>query len=99
MKVALVIAVSIAFCSCSKLFPVDVGEGQAQGTVLRVDTVHNQVTLDHKEIPNLIEAMTFSYPVKDRALLRNIHPLDTVLFTLKETAPGSFEIEAIRPVK
>lgn len=85
--------------SCDKIFPVDVGEGQAKGTVLRVDTVHYQVTLDHEEVPNLIEAMTFSYPVKDRAMLRDLHPLDTVIFTLKETSPGSFEVESIRRIK
>jgi protein SCO1/2 len=86
-------------CSaCSKLFPVDVGQGQANGVVLQVDTVHDLVTLDHDQIPDLIEGMTFAYPVKSPTLLTDLHPLDSVHFTLKETSPGDFEVESITKV-
>jgi Cu/Ag efflux protein CusF len=95
MKFIAAFALLALSASCNKFLPVDVGQGQGHGLVLRVDTVHSQVTIDHEEIPNLIEGMTFSYPVKDRSLLRGLHPLDSVTFTLKETSPGNFEVEAI----
>jgi Cu/Ag efflux protein CusF len=95
----MLILLTAAVASCDKIFPVDVGQGDAKGTVLRVDTVHYLVTIDHEEIPNLIQAMTFSYPVKNRAMLRDLRPLDTVMFTLKELSPGNFEVESIRKIK
>jgi Cu/Ag efflux protein CusF len=98
MKSALAVLLVASCLGCNKLFPVDVGQGQAKGMVLRIDTVHNLVTLDHDEIPNLIEGMTFSYPVKDGRMLRQVHLLDTVIFTLRETSPGSFEVESMRKV-
>lgn len=53
-----------------------------RGTVVRVDTNDGQVLLQHEAIPGLMEAMTMSYPVTDRAALSEMHPGDKIMATL-----------------
>lgn len=53
-----------------------------RGTVVGVDQQDGQITLQHGDIPGVMEAMTMSYPVTDRAALSELHPGDRIMTTL-----------------
>ena len=48
------------------------------GKVVSIDKTGKTLTVDHKEIPGFMGAMTMPYPVKDERLLDNISPGDQV---------------------
>jgi len=64
-----------ATASSTKQYPI-------RGTVVRVDGPDGQVELQHDAIPGLMEAMTMSYPVTDRAALSELHPGDKIVATM-----------------
>src|SRR5438128_1993953 len=83
----------ILFCvGCSKLFSVDTGVSTGRGIVRRIDLEHHQVTLAHGRIPNLLNPMTYAYPVKSDAILKGVNEGDTVRFTIQEQPPGTFRV-------
>jgi len=62
-----------ATASSTRQYPI-------RGTVVRVQD--GQVELQHDAIPGLMEAMTMSYPVTDRAALSELHPGDKIVATM-----------------
>ena len=76
-------AVCAAAIGCSrpappKMYPL-------QGQVLSVDTERRQITIKHADVPNLMPAMTMSFPVVDVALLKGREPGEMVMATLEVT--------------
>ena len=59
---------------------------EAVGMVVSIDLDNNSVMIAHKDIPNLMSAMTMGFQIKDTALLEGIQPKDSVQFEL--TASG-----------
>ena len=51
---------------------------ELNGKVVSIDKAGKTVTVDHKEIPGFMGAMTMPYPVKDEHLLDNLAPGDQV---------------------
>ena len=51
---------------------------QLNGKVVSIDKAGKTVTVDHKEIPGFMGAMTMPYPVKDEHLLDNLSAGDQV---------------------
>ena len=97
MKI-LILVLAVFAIGCDRLFPVDVGTSSARGVVRRIDYVNHMITLDHERIPNLLEAMTFAYPVRKDSLMNGLLPQDTVAFTLTESSPGNFVVQSLRRV-
>jgi protein SCO1/2 len=55
---------------------------QLDGIVKGIDRENKLLTLDHKEIPGFMEAMTMDFPVSDENLLKTLHTGDHVQGTL-----------------
>jgi Cu/Ag efflux protein CusF len=72
---------------------------EVEGFVLRVDTAHKMLTLDHEEIPGFIQALTMSYPVDSTRFLTAVRVEDTVMFTLRHLGPGEFSISTLRNLR
>jgi Cu/Ag efflux protein CusF len=58
--------------------------GRGEGIVRAVDPVANRVTLDHGEIPGMMEPMLMEFDVANAALLDGLEPGDTVRFQVVE---------------
>lgn len=70
--------------------------GQGRGTVVSVDVEEHQITLDHGDIPGLMEAMVMPFDVDDPALLEAAEPGQEVVFDV--TYDGRrYVVTSIRP--
>lgn len=89
------------FAACSKQqspLPSDtaraattaVKEGQGSAIVRAIDTTGKTITLDHNNIPNIMDAMTMEYPVSNPALLHAASVGDSVTFTLQDRGEGNY---------
>ncbi|HWF43943.1 MAG TPA: copper-binding protein [Candidatus Kapabacteria bacterium] len=76
-----------------------VKQGQGRGLVQAIDSSGKSVTLDHNDIPGIMDAMAMSYPVESPQLLQGVKPGDSVIFTLKEPEPGEYVVSAISSIK
>ncbi|MBJ6126870.1 copper-binding protein [Microvirga splendida] len=66
------------------------------GTVEKVDTAQNKITLDHGAIPNLnMDAMTMVFRVQDPALLKGVKAGDKVQFQA-DRVNGQISVISIR---
>ena len=88
----------LVLAGCNRLYPVDVGVGTGRGVVRRVDFEHHMITLSHGTIPNLLNAMTYAYPVKSDSIMKGLKALDTVSFTIQEIKPGSFVVLSTKKI-
>jgi len=74
------------------------GIHRAQGIVSAVDAGGGTVEIAHGAIPSLQwPAMTMTFKVRDKALLRDIKPGQAVAFELAPGAAGEFVVERIAP--
>jgi protein SCO1 len=76
----------LSLSGCRQTSPTATGSATKQyplrGVVQRVDAPDGQIVLQHDAIPGLMEAMTMSYPVTDRAALSEVHPGDKIMATM-----------------
>jgi protein SCO1/2 len=72
---------------------------EVEGFVMRVDTAHKMLTLDHEAIPGFIQALTMSYPVDSTRFLSIVRVGDTAMFTLRHLGPGEFSISTLRNLR
>ena len=86
--VAAALLTVIATTSCAKQCPLT-------GTVVSVDYTASTVTVKHSEIPEYMKAMTMTFPVKDKALLRYLSPGDEISADLIVSKP-EYRLENIR---
>ena len=73
-------------------------EGQGKGIVRAMDSVTKSVTLDHNDIPNVMDAMTMEYHVEKTEVLRGVHVGDSVSFTLQDRGEGNYVVTQIAPI-
>jgi Cu/Ag efflux protein CusF len=78
----------LALTSCAKRYPLT-------GTVVSVDLAASTVTVKHSEIPGYMKAMTMTFPVKDKAVLRSLSPGDEITADLVVSRP-EYRLENIR---
>ncbi len=52
------------------------------GLVVSIDQENSTITIAHKDIPNLMNAMTMGFQVKDTTLMGMVQPEDSVQFEL-----------------
>ena len=57
------------------------------------------ITLDHNNIPNVMDAMTMEYYCEPADALQKLKVGDSVSFTLQDRGEGNFVVSAIAPVK
>lgn len=55
---------------------------ESVGQVVSIDLDNNTVMIAHKDIPDLMSAMTMGFQIKDTTLLHGIQPQDSVQFEL-----------------
>jgi protein SCO1/2 len=48
------------------------------GKIISVDPVKGSVLLDHEAVPGFMEAMTMTYPLKDKSVVSELHPGDRI---------------------
>jgi len=58
-------------CNRTKRYPL-------QGVVVAKNTAINEITVDHKDIPGFMAAMTMPYRVKDPAVVQELQPGDKI---------------------
>ena len=73
-------------------------EYEGRGVVRDVHLDDGQVVIEHEEIPGLMEAMTMSFDVPDRALLERLREDMLIDFTLRR-AGHSFQVIDFEPVR
>jgi len=66
------------------------------GVIKAIDPKTRAVTIDHKDIPDLMSAMTMTWPVSDPALVTGLTPGDTVAFEVERSGT---EIRFVRITK
>lgn len=71
-------------------------EGRGTGVVRGIDTAKAQITLEHGDVPGLMQAMTMTFDVADPKLLEGIEVGDEVGFSLRY-ADGSYTVTDLRP--
>lgn len=59
-----------------------------EGRIVSVNAAEKTVTIDHKEIPGLMPAMTMSFPVQDARLLEGLAAGDAVEFAVSAGRDG-----------
>jgi protein SCO1 len=82
--VAVLFSALIAASGCHMKKNADSGERRypVEGQVVGVDPVLHTLTLDHKDIPGYMNAMTMTFTVRDGWVFGVVHPGDTVQATL-----------------
>jgi Cu/Ag efflux protein CusF len=83
----------------SKISAGPVKEGHGRGIVRAIDTGARTVTLDHGNIPNIMDAMTMEYYCDQPESLHILKVGDSVQFTLQDRGEGNFVVSAIASVK
>ncbi len=73
-------------------------EYEGRGVVRDVRLDDGQVVIEHEEIPGLMEAMTMSFDVPDRALLERLREGDVIHFTLRR-AGHALQVIDFEPVR
>ena len=63
---------------------LNVKVGKSIGVVTNIDMENGSIELDHKDIPNIMPAMTMQFNVKDKSMLKGLKVGDKVSFTLEE---------------
>jgi protein SCO1/2 len=60
------------------------------GKIISVDPVKGSVLLDHEAVPGFMEAMTMTYPLKDKSVVSELHPGDRIAAKLlvRKTSDG-----------
>lgn len=76
------IALAVALLGCGGEPPGTPKPGH--GVVRGVDAQAGSVTLEHGEIPDLMMAMTMTFPVEDPAILAGVSVGDEVDFLVKQ---------------
>ena len=76
MSKRIVILVLLVLVGCKKSERLQ--RYQLEGTVLSVEANVGEVTVKHKAIPGLMEAMTMPYVVRDDAALARLKPGDQI---------------------
>jgi len=102
IRIRFVATLCIAFCAialggCHNEDTVSSGEGR--GVVLRVDTAHQSITLDHGMVQSLMQPFVMSYPVDSLSTLLKLRVNDSVRFTLTNLAPGKYLVTDIHRLK
>jgi Cu/Ag efflux protein CusF len=69
---------------------------QAEGVVRGVDAASARITIEHGDIPDLMEAMTMTFEVSGPELLEGVAPGDAVSFRVRY-ADGKFTVTSIEP--
>lgn len=69
--------------------------GNGLGVVTKISASRKFITLDHNEIPDIMESMAMEYPVQSPELLKDIHVKDSVNFTLTKTPESQYMVTAI----
>ena len=88
-----VLVAGLAFVACSGGGDV---EKPGAGVVRGIDTANARVTLEHGDIPGLMEAMTMTYEVADPKLLEGVEVGNEVDFRLRY-ADGTYTVTDIDP--
>jgi Cu/Ag efflux protein CusF len=83
----------------SKISAGPVKSGQGKGIIRAIDTGARTVTLDHGNVPNVMDAMTMEYYCDEPEALQNLKVGDSALFTLQDRGEGNFVVSAIALVK
>ena len=85
----LVLTVSLAACKAQPT------QGTGKGTVAAVDLARSEITLDHGDIPGIMDAMTMTFSVPDKKILEGVEPGAKVEFDV-EVVKGEHRVTAIR---
>jgi Cu/Ag efflux protein CusF len=72
--------------------------GEGRGKLLRMDTVHKQVTLDHDHVPAMMQSLIMAYPVTSTALFNGLKVGDSVSFTLTATRSTNFLVTRLTKI-
>jgi len=70
--------------------------GTGKGTVAGVDVERREITLDHGDVPGVMEAMTTTFSVRDPKLLADVTPGARIEFDVERVGDDAF-VTAIRP--
>lgn len=93
ITIGLVAALSLSGTALAQSLPT------VSGTVEKVDTAQNKITIDHGPIKNLdMEAMTMVFRVQDAALLKDMKAGDKVQFTA-DRVNGQLSVTSIKKGK
>ena len=69
--------------------------GNGMGVVIKISKNQKFITLDHNDIPDIMDAMAMEYPVHSPSLLNGIKTGDSVGFTLTKTPEEQYEVTSI----
>ncbi len=83
----------------AKISAGPVKEGNGKGIIRAIDTGARTVTLDHGNVPNVMDAMTMEYYCDKPEALPSLKIGDSVAFTLQDRGEGNFVVSAIALVK
>jgi Cu/Ag efflux protein CusF len=83
----------------AKISAGPVKSGQGRGIVRTIDTGARTITLDHGNVPNVMDAMTMEYYCDQPQTLRELKIGDSVSFTLQDRGEGNFVVSAIAAIK
>ncbi|MBA1158786.1 copper-binding protein [Microvirga mediterraneensis] len=93
INISLIAALSLSGMAFAQNLPL------VSGTVEKVDTAQNKITIDHGPIKNLdMEAMTMVFRVQDAALLKDMRAGDKVQFTA-DRVNGQLSVTSIKKGK
>jgi Cu/Ag efflux protein CusF len=67
-------------------------QGDGLGKIAGLDTALHTVTLSHNDVPGIMEAMTMEYTLEKPEMAKGFAVGDSVKFTMKEPATGTFVI-------
>lgn len=81
MKNARIVVLLLALSACRGAAPA-AKQYPLVGQVTAIDATRLEVTVNHKDIPGFMPAMTMAYKVKDPALVKAVQPGDLITATL-----------------
>jgi protein SCO1/2 len=85
--------VLLASCTSKPKEPVDVRRYPIEGKVIALDQPKKQITLQHREIPGYMAAMTMPFRVQDDWVFNVVRPGDELRGTLAVSAEGTYITE------
>src|SRR4051812_35265573 len=88
-KVLLIVLLLLTVAGCNKKKTANEKHYEIEGTVVSVDAAAHEITINHKAIPDYMEAMTMPYKVKQDWALKVAKPGDLLRGQLIVTDDGA----------
>src|SRR4051812_22543975 len=83
---------SVAPMALTQSATAPVKQGDGRGVIKQINAAGKSITLDHNDIPGVMDAMAMPYKVDDAGIMSGLAVGDSVVFTLQDRGEGNYVV-------